>query len=167
MLCRCIAAVADGQIWANSEELGFILAALAVSPSFQLARSSGLALLSKRELDVVRCLVEGQTNRQIAARLRISPHTVKNYMFKIFEKLGVSNRVELAFYVLSRLENSAQLQVSETDSSELKPQTKASLQGTEGSRKSLSSAATESGPTRVVRKIARAGFVQPARSTAI
>jgi DNA-binding NarL/FixJ family response regulator len=105
MLCKCVSAVHDGQIWANSEELGFVLSALSASAHVEALEGPGLALLSKRERDVVRCLVEGQTNRQIAAMLGISQHTVKNYMFKIFDKLGVSNRVELVFQVLSRVQS--------------------------------------------------------------
>ena len=48
----------------------------------------------------MKSLVEGLTNREIAQTLAISQHTVKNYIFKIFDKLGVSNRVELAVQVL-------------------------------------------------------------------
>jgi DNA-binding CsgD family transcriptional regulator len=59
-------------------------------------------MLSDRESDVVSCLAEGLSNREIAARLSISQHTVKNYMFRIFEKLGVSSRLELLFLVMSR-----------------------------------------------------------------
>ena len=106
MLCKCIAAVQDGQIWANSEELGFVLSALATSSRLEIVESSRLALLSRREQDVVRCVIEGQSNRQIAEALRISQHTVKNYMFKIFEKLGVCNRVELVFQVFSQPQSS-------------------------------------------------------------
>jgi two-component system nitrate/nitrite response regulator NarL len=101
MLSKCIAVVHKGQIWGSSEELGFVLMALTLSPQLQLFENRRLSLLSKREQDVVRCLVEGLTNRQIAEALGISQHTVKNYMFKIFDKLGMSNRVELVFHVLS------------------------------------------------------------------
>jgi hypothetical protein len=47
-------------------------------------------LLSKREAEVVRCLAEGLTNREIADRLGLSQHTIKNHLFRIFDKLGVS-----------------------------------------------------------------------------
>lgn len=100
LLLKCIAAVHRGEIWASNEELGFVLAALAATPPFQFD-TKRLTPLSTRERDVVRCLVEGLTNREIAEILAISQHTVKNYIFKIFDKLGVSNRVELVFQVLS------------------------------------------------------------------
>ena len=52
-------------------------------------------LLSKREREVVEHLADGLTNREIGARMGLSQHTVKNYLLRIFDKLGVSNRVEL------------------------------------------------------------------------
>jgi hypothetical protein len=42
------------------------------------------------------------SNQEIAQRLKLSRHTIKNYMFRIFNKVGVSSRVELLFYALSR-----------------------------------------------------------------
>ena len=45
---------------------------------------------------------KGKTNRAIANDLGLSEHTVKNYLFRAFEKLGVSNRVELLFYLTIR-----------------------------------------------------------------
>jgi DNA-binding NarL/FixJ family response regulator len=102
MLSKCISAVHEGQIWANTSELNFLLEALAAAPSLRPGDAQTLSVLSDRERDVVRCLAEGLSNREIAFRLGISRHTVKNYMFRIFEKLGVSSRLELLFLVLSR-----------------------------------------------------------------
>jgi DNA-binding NarL/FixJ family response regulator len=48
---------------------------------------------------VVKCAARGKTNKSIAAELGLSEHTVKNYLFRAFEKLGVSSRVELLFYL--------------------------------------------------------------------
>jgi DNA-binding CsgD family transcriptional regulator len=102
MLCKCILAVYQGQIWANSSELSFLLEALSATRSLCSTNVEGFSVLSDRERDVVRCVAEGLTNREIAVRLNISQHTVKNYMFRIFEKVGVSSRLELLFFVLSR-----------------------------------------------------------------
>ena len=54
-----------------------------------------MKLLTKREEDVVRLVAEGLTNREVSARLSLSEHTVRNYLFRIFDKLGISSRVEL------------------------------------------------------------------------
>jgi DNA-binding CsgD family transcriptional regulator len=63
--------------------------------------SGGLKLLTRRELQVVKLLPEGLTNREIGAHLGLSRHTIKNYLLKIFDKVGVSNRVELLFLTLT------------------------------------------------------------------
>ena len=102
VLCKCVRSVYQGQIWANSRELAVAVEALASAPALRAVNSDGMNLLSKRELQVVRCLAEGLTNREIADRLKLSQHTVKNYLFRVFDKLGVSSRVELLFMTLSQ-----------------------------------------------------------------
>ncbi|MBZ5567181.1 MAG: response regulator transcription factor [Acidobacteriia bacterium] len=101
VLRNCVYAVHAGQIWADSAQLGFVLDAFSRRWVPQtIVDSKGRPLLSKRELDVVRCVSEGMTNREIAARLSLSEHTVKNYIFRIFDKLGVSSRAELILYAM-------------------------------------------------------------------
>lgn len=56
--------------------------------------------LTPRELEMLACIVDGLGNRKIAQRLSIREQTVKNYLIKIFDKLGVSDRLELALYVI-------------------------------------------------------------------
>jgi len=107
VLSKCVRSVYQGQIWANSRELAVAVEALASAPALRAVNASGMNLLSKRELQVVRCLAEGLTNREIAERLKLSQHTVKNYLFRVFDKLGVSSRVELLFMTLSQPGSSA------------------------------------------------------------
>lgn len=106
-LCKCIRSVHEGQIWASSLQMSFAVESLASSPTVRAVDANGLDLLSKREMEVVRSLAEGLTNREIAERLGLSQHTIKNYLFRVFDKLGVSSRVELLFMTLSQV-NSAQ-----------------------------------------------------------
>jgi len=101
-LSKCIRSVYEGQIWANSQQLSFAVEALATSPVVRAVDSNGLSLLSKREMDVVRSLAEGLTNREIAERLGLSQHTIKNYLFRVYDKLGVSSRLELLFMTLTQ-----------------------------------------------------------------
>jgi DNA-binding NarL/FixJ family response regulator len=101
-LCKCVRTVHEGQIWATSLQMSFAVEALASSPTVRAVDANGLDLLSKREMEVVRSLAEGLTNREIAERLGLSQHTIKNYLFRVFDKLGVSSRVELLFMTLSQ-----------------------------------------------------------------
>ncbi len=100
-LARCIHCVAEGQIWANSRELRYLLEALGEALPLRVMDTRGTALLSRREVEVVRCVAEGLSNREIAQRLGLTEHTVKNYLFRIFDKLGVSKRVEVVLYAYS------------------------------------------------------------------
>jgi DNA-binding NarL/FixJ family response regulator len=95
ILARCVACVAQGQIWANSEQMGYAVEALSVAASRRHFNSEELKTLSRREQEVASALSDGLSNREIAERLQLSPHTVKNHIFRIFEKLGVSSRFEL------------------------------------------------------------------------
>lgn len=99
LLAKCIQCVHSGQVWASSSELHFVLEAL-TRPVMTHLNSNSTALLSARETDVVRCVAEGLTNREIAQSLKLTEHTVKNYLFRIFDKLGVSSRVEVVLYAL-------------------------------------------------------------------
>jgi DNA-binding NarL/FixJ family response regulator len=100
---KCVSCVYNGQLWANQKELEYLLQALTDPVPIRLVDAKGAALLSAREQDVVRWVAEGLTNREIADRLELSEHTIKNYLFRIFEKLGISNRTELILYVISQV----------------------------------------------------------------
>ncbi len=104
VLCKCIQSVHQGQVWAGSEVLRFALEALGQTPSISKFRRSPSkapkTLLTKREKDIVDSVTDGLTNRDISRRLNLSEHTVRNYLFRIFNKLGTSNRLELALYAL-------------------------------------------------------------------
>jgi DNA-binding NarL/FixJ family response regulator len=100
MLCRSIHAVHKGQIWATSEQLRLVLGALGNSEFERLRAANGANLLTNREEELVHWVGEGLTNTDISRQLNLSEHTVRNYLFRIFNKVGVSNRLELALYVI-------------------------------------------------------------------
>jgi len=101
-LGKCVRKVYEGQIWANTGQIATLVEALASSHSIRAVDARGLNLLSKREMEVVRGVALGLSNREIAERLHLSQHTIKNSLFRIFDKLGVSSRVELLFMTLSQ-----------------------------------------------------------------
>jgi len=101
LLCKCLVRVAAGQIWANTEQMNFLVDLVSAVPSLRVLSTTGTSLLTPREEQVVALVAEGLSNRHIAHELRLSVHTVKKYLFRIFEKLGISSRVELVLYAVN------------------------------------------------------------------
>jgi|SRR5580698_949904 DNA-binding NarL/FixJ family response regulator len=101
-LCRCIQAVHQGQIWASNRQVGYLIEAVVQVPSLRVVNSLGRKLLTPREQQVVALVADGLSNRNVARELGLSEHTVKKYLFRIFDKLGVSTRVELVLYAVTR-----------------------------------------------------------------
>lgn len=102
MFHKCLRTILQGQVWVNTKEMDYILEALASPQSLHLVDGHGKSLLTRRESEVAQLVTEGLTNREIAIRLQLSEHTVKNYLFRIFDKTGVSSRVALVLYAMSR-----------------------------------------------------------------
>jgi DNA-binding NarL/FixJ family response regulator len=84
------------QVWANGGQIHLLLNTLRKTPPVREASSTGLKLLATRETYVANLVTEGLPNREVALRLGISEQTVSNYLFRIYNKLGISSRVELA-----------------------------------------------------------------------
>ncbi len=104
-LSKCIHCVYEGQIWARSVELELALEALASSPVVRATNHQGIELLSVREREVIQYLSAGMTNKEIANALGLSRHTVKNYLFRIFDKVGVSSRTELLYLTMNNAQS--------------------------------------------------------------
>lgn len=102
VLAKCVSAVQGGQIWANSNQLHFILEELIKAKPLRVTDVAGQRLLTKREDEVVNLVVEGMPNSEIAEKLGLTEHTVSNYLFRIYDKLGIGSRVELVLYVLKQ-----------------------------------------------------------------
>ena len=101
-LWKCIRTVHQGQIWAGSDQLQYLLEELGRTGPVRVVNAEGKELLTKREDQIVRLVAEGLTNREISRKAGVSEHTVKNCVFRVFNKLGVSTRVELTLYVLGQ-----------------------------------------------------------------
>jgi DNA-binding NarL/FixJ family response regulator len=104
MLWKCIAAVHQGQVWASSRQLHLLLNSLTKARSIREASSPGMKLLATRETQVADLVVEGFPNKVIALRLGVTEHTVSNYLFRIYNKLGISTRVELVLHIMKQRE---------------------------------------------------------------
>jgi two-component system nitrate/nitrite response regulator NarL len=98
LLVQSIQRVHAGEIWLDNRMTAEVLKA------FSKSSESGLhpekPLLTDREKQVVQHVAQGFHNKEIGEKLFISEQTVKNHMQKIFDKLGVSDRLELALYAI-------------------------------------------------------------------
>ena len=101
-LRKCIQCVHEGQIWATNAHLEHVVEALARAPVRGPAKTAVTTALSKREDEIARLVASGLSNHEVAQRLSLSHHTVKNYLFRVFEKLGISTRIELVLHILSQ-----------------------------------------------------------------
>lgn len=103
MLRKCLGAVHQGQVWADSNQMQMVLNALESQAPPRATSPKRNNQLRKRE-EVLDCVAAGLNNRQIAEQLRLSEHTVKNYLFRLCDKVGRSGRIELMLYALSNRE---------------------------------------------------------------
>ena len=101
-LPKCICAVHSGQFWINNGQLEFLVELVSRLSPVQAVKPGGIDRLTKRECGVTRLVAEGLRNEEIALKLGISEHTVRNYLCHIFDKLGLSSRVELVLWALSQ-----------------------------------------------------------------
>lgn len=101
MLCKSIRCVHQGQIWASNEQLAYLVSSVSRPKSTDVTDSHGRPLLTAREQQVLHLLADGLSNYELATVLRLSEHTVKNHLFRIYDKLGVSNRMEAVLYALT------------------------------------------------------------------
>jgi DNA-binding NarL/FixJ family response regulator len=101
-LLSCIQRVSEGEIWANQMIIVNMLSALSGSSNFRVVDAKGADLLTTRQKQLVSLVAEGMSNKEISEQLGLSQHTIKNYLFRIFDKLGVSSRAELIVYALNQ-----------------------------------------------------------------
>jgi DNA-binding NarL/FixJ family response regulator len=97
-LLDSLEAVAAGLYWIGERVAADLPAMIR---RFEHARNDAIRFgLTRREVEVVRGVVTGESNRQIAARLRISDNTVKRHLVNVYNKVGASTRVELALFAV-------------------------------------------------------------------
>ena len=100
-LCRCISVIHEGQFWANTEQISYVIDAVGSTLPGHVVNAKGERLLTAREDQIVSLVAEGMGNRDIADQLGIKENTVKKSLMRIYDKLGMSNRVELVLYALT------------------------------------------------------------------
>jgi DNA-binding NarL/FixJ family response regulator len=101
-LSQAVRAVAGGDYWIGGERVVNLVKALHDLMQKAAAQPERKTYgLTPRELEVVACIVEGCSNKDIAKQFSISEETVKRHLSNVFDKTGVSTRLELALFAIS------------------------------------------------------------------
>jgi len=98
LLIKSIHCVVDGEYWVGRNNVGGLIQALRMAHTKRPEDSVNKFALTARELEIVTAIVEGYSNKEIARKFSISEQTVKHHLSSIFDKVGVSNRLELALF---------------------------------------------------------------------
>ena len=105
LIVKSIRKVAGGEIWLDSHTTAAVMRQFAapMEPGAGIvSKERERSPLSQREREIVSLVAQGYKNREMAEKMFISEQTVKNHLHNIFDKLGVSDRLELALYAIHK-----------------------------------------------------------------
>ncbi len=100
LLMHCLRKVAGGEPWLDEKSANWVLQAYR-SQGLQATAARPHVHLTPKEMQIVSCVTQGMKNKEIATRVGTTEQVVKNYLRKVYDKLGVSDRLELALYCLN------------------------------------------------------------------
>jgi DNA-binding NarL/FixJ family response regulator len=121
LLVKCVRRVAQGETWLDNRGINWVIDAYR-SQARQLVSPQPKARLSEKELLIIAGVTQGMRNKEIATEIGTTEQVVKNYLRKVYDKLGVSDRLELALYcVHHQLLNGVQLGRNREDSAASAP----------------------------------------------
>ena len=99
LLVKCVRKVAAGETWLDNKGVNWMLDAYR-SQAAQLTAPRQKPRLSPKELSIISYVTQGLRNKEIAAEVGTTEQVIKNYLRKVYDKLGVSDRLELALYCI-------------------------------------------------------------------
>jgi DNA-binding NarL/FixJ family response regulator len=99
LLVKCVRKIAGGETWIDSQSISWVIEAYRAQAA-TLMNPRTQPKLSEKELTIISCITRGMRNKEIATQVGTTEQVVKNYLRKIYDKLGVSDRLELALYCL-------------------------------------------------------------------
>jgi DNA-binding NarL/FixJ family response regulator len=99
LLIKCVRKIADGETWIDNQSISWVIEAYRVQAT-TLTNPRTQPKLSKKELAIISCITRGMRNKEIAYQIGTTEQVIKNYLRKVYDKLGVSDRLELALYCL-------------------------------------------------------------------
>jgi len=109
LLVKCVRKIAQGETWIDNQSVNWVIEAYRSNAS-ALTNPRTQPRLSPKELAIIQCITQGKRNKEIAFQMSTTEQVIKNYLRKIYDKLGVSDRLELALYCLHH-----QLNIDETN----------------------------------------------------
>jgi len=99
LLIKCVRKVAEGETWLDNQGVNWVIEAYRTQTSHPSA-AKPKGRLTDKELLIVACVTQGMKNKEIATEVGTTEQVVKNYLRKVYDKLGVSDRLELALYCI-------------------------------------------------------------------
>ncbi len=99
LLIKCVRKIAAGETWIDNQSVSWVIEAYRAQAA-ALTNPKTQPRLSEKELSIIACITRGMRNKEIAYQIGTTEQVIKNYLRKIYDKLGVSDRLELALYCL-------------------------------------------------------------------
>jgi len=99
LLVKCVRKIAQGETWIDNQSIAWVIEAYR-SNAAALTNPRVQPRLSPKEHAIIQCITQGKRNKEIAFQIGTTEQVIKNYLRKIYDKLGVSDRLELALYCL-------------------------------------------------------------------
>jgi len=99
LLIKCVRKIAAGETWIDNQSVSWVIDAYRAQAA-NLTNPRTQPRLSEKELSIISCITRGMRNKEIAYQIGTTEQVIKNYLRKIYDKLGVSDRLELALYCL-------------------------------------------------------------------
>jgi DNA-binding NarL/FixJ family response regulator len=120
MLVKCVRKVFVGETWLDNQGVNWVIEAYRAQAA-QLTSPRPKTKLSDKELLIISCVTQGMRNKEIANEIGTTEQVVKNYLRKVYDKLGVSDRLELALYCIHHrlLQGSGRGQIPEESAAAL------------------------------------------------
>jgi DNA-binding NarL/FixJ family response regulator len=116
LLVKCVRKIAEGETWIDNQSISWVIDAYR-SQATSLTNPRVQPKLSKKEIAIIGCITRGMRNKEIAYQIGTTEQVIKNYLRKVYDKLGVSDRLELALYCLHHQLLSKYVDESATDPS--------------------------------------------------
>jgi DNA-binding NarL/FixJ family response regulator len=99
LLVKCVRKIAAGETWIDNQSVSWVIDAYRAQAAL-LTNPRSQPKLNEKEYAIISCITRGMRNKEIAYQIGTTEQVVKNYLRKIYDKLGVSDRLELALYCL-------------------------------------------------------------------